>query len=88
MSLSHKDENQDSQMNSAQTEGSHSGQSRGKRISRQTIETLLEQNRRMRDLLESWPARKIMMGFEKDWNEKRTRFLDNNAPVSLESDQE
>lgn len=61
---------------------------KGKRISRQTIETLIEQNRRMRDLLESWPPRKIMMGFEKDWNEKRKRFLDNNSPVSLGSDQE
>ncbi|MCB1138128.1 MAG: hypothetical protein KDK23_05195 [Leptospiraceae bacterium] len=56
----------------------------GQKISRKKVETLLEQNRRMRDLLEAWPARKIMMGFEKDWNEKRERFLNHNEPVSLE----
>ena len=56
----------------------------GQKISRKKVEALLEQNRRMRDLLEAWPARKIMMGFEKDWNEKRLRFLNYNQPVSLE----
>ena len=72
-------------MNNSETESRAAG---GRRISRQTVETLLEQNRRMRELLESWPARKIMMGFEKDWNDRRTRFLENNPPVSLESPHE
>ncbi|MCB1166586.1 MAG: hypothetical protein KDK37_08735 [Leptospiraceae bacterium] len=54
------------------------------RISRKTVESLAEQNRRMRALLEDWPARKIMMGFEKDWNEKRLRFLEHNAPIEPE----
>ncbi|MBR33298.1 MAG: hypothetical protein CMN77_18505 [Spirochaetaceae bacterium] len=88
MSLSQDDENQNSTANSPASGSGEPDKSKGKRISRQTIETLLEQNRRMRDLLESWPARKIMMGFEKDWNEKRLRFLDNNSPVTLESDSE
>lgn len=60
----------------------------GKRISRNTVETLLEQNRRMRELLQTWPPRKIMMDFEKEWNEKRLRFLHHNPPVSLENSSE
>ena len=42
---------------------------------------LLEQNRQMRRLLEEWPAREIMMDYEKGWNEQREQFLAKHPPV-------
>lgn len=53
------------------------------RIKRSTVTTLIEQNRAMRELLESWPAREIMMDYEKEWNERRQRFLERSPEVEL-----
>jgi len=57
--------------------------SRIKQIRRAVLEELLEQNRIMRELLESWPARKIMMDYEKEWNEGREDFLNNHPPLDI-----
>lgn len=55
----------------------------GLRIKRSTIERLIEQNRAMRELLLAWPAREIMMDYEKEWNEQRQNFLDQNPEIKL-----
>ena len=55
-----------------------------KKIKKTLLQELIRQNARMRQLLESWPAREIMMDFEKEWNEKREQFLSSHVPPSLE----
>lgn len=64
------------------TEQKKSGGGTG-RIKRSTIIELHKQNQAMRELLLAWPAREIMMDYEKEWNEQRTRFLDENPEVEL-----
>lgn len=51
------------------------------RLTGAQLREILLQNRKMRELLAEWPARKIMMGYEKDWDEKRRRFFDDHPPV-------
>lgn len=55
----------------------------GKRqkIKESSIRLLVQQNQEMFELLQSWPEREIMMDFEKDWNEKRLRFLQKNPGI-------
>ncbi len=56
------------------------------RIKKATIAELARQNAAMRELLEQWPAREIMMDYEKEWNEHRTRFLQTNSPPEVDPD--
>lgn len=51
------------------------------RLTGAQLREILLQNRKMRELLADWPARKIMMGYEKDWDERRRRFFDEHPPV-------
>ncbi|MDH5655385.1 MAG: hypothetical protein OEZ34_05725 [Spirochaetia bacterium] len=39
---------------------------------------MIRQNKKMRKILECWPAREIMMDYEKNWNELREEFLNRN----------
>ena len=48
------------------------------------LQELLLQNRTMRELLTSWPARKVMMGYEKDWNQKRQQFLESHQEIDIQ----
>lgn len=57
------------------------------KISRRQIEIMKKQNEEMRKLLEQWPAREIMMDYEKSWDEKRREFLENNPPLNLFRDE-
>ncbi len=54
-----------------------------KKIKRSDLEEIIRQNRTMRTLLESWPAREIMMDYEKSWDERRRIFLDENPPAEI-----
>ena len=56
------------------------------RIRRTTVLELIRQNQIMREILESWPAREIMMDYEKEWNEDRESFLLNHPPAMTEDD--
>ena len=47
-------------------------------ITKSQIKELIRQNKEMRRILESWPARELMMDYEKSWNEIRTEFLEEN----------
>jgi hypothetical protein len=49
------------------------------KIKRSYIDSLIRQNREMRNLLETWPAREVMMDYEKEWNERREHFLAENT---------
>lgn len=55
-----------------------------KRIKKSDIIMLLEQNRQLRGLLEEWPAREIMMDFEKEWREKVDLFFQSQPTIDLE----
>lgn len=46
-----------------------------KKITIRTLKDIMAQNQEFRELLENWPAREVMMDYEKDWNEKRMRTL-------------
>lgn len=54
------------------------------RLTGAQLREILLQNRKMRELLAEWPARKIMMGYEKDWDAKRRRFFDEHPPVLVD----
>ncbi len=56
------------------------------RIRKSDIASLISQNQEMRRLLEEWPSREIMTDFEKEWNNKRTAFLEQNEPVHIPDD--
>lgn len=60
-------------MNEKGKENQESGKAR---LSRARIEEILEEYREMHALLASWPARRIPMDYEKEWDEKRRRFLE------------
>jgi len=47
-------------------------------ITKSQIKELIRQNKEMRRILESWPAREVMMDYEKSWNEIRKEFLEEN----------
>ncbi|MCB1309661.1 MAG: hypothetical protein KDK30_15835 [Leptospiraceae bacterium] len=51
-----------------------------RKIKRTVVLELYRQNQIMREILDDWPAREIMMDFEKEWNERREEFL-NNHPI-------
>ena len=55
-----------------------------KRIKKSDIVRLLEQNRQMRNLLEEWPAREIMMDYEKEWREKVDTFFQTQPMLDME----
>lgn len=55
-------------------------------IKKSAIRELIRQNNEMRAILQSWPARELMMDFEKTWNEKRLYFLDENPPSELKEE--
>lgn len=55
---------------------------RSVRLTGAQLREILRQNRLMREILEAWPARQVMMGFEKDWDQKRRAFLEEHQPVS------
>ena len=48
-------------------------------ITKSQIKELISQNKKMRKILECWPARELMMDYEKTWNELRTEFLQRNT---------
>lgn len=48
---------------------------RSVRLTGTQLREILRQNRMMREILEAWPARQVMMGFEKDWDQRRRAFL-------------
>lgn len=50
------------------------------KIKKSTIAELVKQNRELRACLEAWPAREIMMDYEKEWNERRQRALNLPEP--------
>lgn len=52
----------------------------GRRIRRVDLLELLRQNQAMRQLLDEWPAREIMMDYEKAWNERREALLNTATP--------
>jgi hypothetical protein len=54
-----------------------------RKIKREVIVELLRQNAAMRKLIEDWPAREIMMDYEKEWNEQRLEFLRVNPPIDF-----
>lgn len=54
-----------------------------RKIKREVIVELLRQNAAMRKLIEDWPAREIMMDYEKQWNEQRLEFLRVNPPIDF-----
>lgn len=56
------------------------------KIKKATVAELALQNEAMRELLEQWPAREIMMDYEKEWNEHRTKFLQTNSPPEVDQD--
>ena len=39
----------------------------------------------MRDLLEAWLTREIMMDFEKEWNQRREDFLSRHPSAELKT---
>ena len=49
-----------------------------RKIKRTVVLELYRQNQIMREILDDWPAREIMMDFEKEWNERREEFLNNH----------
>ena len=51
-----------------------------RKIKRTVVLELYRQNQIMREILDDWPAREIMMDYEKEWNERREEFL-NNHPI-------
>jgi hypothetical protein len=51
------------------------------RLTGPQLREILLQNRKMRKLLQEWPARKIMMSYEKDWDARRRRFFEEHPPV-------
>ncbi|MBW7857252.1 MAG: hypothetical protein H3C43_02880 [Leptonema sp. (in: Bacteria)] len=53
-------------------------------ISRSQLEELILQNQKMRELLQEWPARKLMMGYEKDWNLKREEFFLKHPKLTID----
>ena len=55
------------------------------RIRRSRLKEILEEYKTMHDLLRSWPAREILMDYEKDWDQKRIDFLRKKiAPPALD----
>lgn len=52
-------------------------------LSRSQLEELILQNQKMRELLQEWPARKLMMSYEKDWNLKREQFFLEHPPLDF-----
>ena len=56
------------------------------KIKKAVVADLVRQNEAMRKLLEEWPAREIMMDYEKDWNERRQRFLQQNPLPAIDPD--
>jgi len=56
----------------------------GTKIKRSVIFEMLKQNEAMRELLQTWPPREIMMDYEKTWNEKREEFLRHNPPLQID----
>ncbi len=52
---------------------------KARHIKRSELEEILNQNRAMRALLQDWPARKVMMDYEKEWDERRRALLENNS---------
>lgn len=56
---------------------------RSVRLTGTQLREILRQNRLMREILEAWPARQVMMGFEKDWDQRRRAFLEEHRPVSV-----
>lgn len=49
------------------------------RIKKALLREILVQNQEMRKLLEEWPARMVMMEYEKDWNDRRLRLLEKSS---------
>jgi len=53
------------------------------KIKKSDLQKIIDHNRKLRQLLKEWPARKIMMDYEKDWNERRQRLLSEQVPEDL-----
>lgn len=45
------------------------------KLTKRVVKEILMQNQEFRKLLDDWPAREVMMDFEKEWNEKRLHAL-------------
>ncbi|MCB1174639.1 MAG: hypothetical protein KDK39_13805 [Leptospiraceae bacterium] len=56
----------------------------GKRIKKSVVVELFRQNQAMRELLDKWPARAIMMDYEKEWNAERQELLARLEKLDLE----
>lgn len=54
-------------------------------IRRSELERLLIENETLAELLRTWPARKILMDYEKEWNERREEALRNQGRSELTS---
>ena len=55
------------------------------RIRRSRLKGILEEYRVMHELLKTWPAREVLMDYEKDWDQKRIDFLRKRiAPPTLD----
>ena len=50
---------------------------RRRSIRRSELERLRREHRELADLLRAWPARQILMDYEKEWNERRLEILAN-----------
>ncbi len=46
-----------------------------RQIRRADLERFLQQWKELREILEAWPARSILMEYEKEWNERRLQAL-------------
>ncbi|MBX7057988.1 MAG: hypothetical protein K1X75_07965 [Leptospirales bacterium] len=56
----------------------------GRIVKRGQLKELMRQNKVMRQLLEEWPAREIMMDYEKSWNERRQSLLQSSPLVEID----
>ncbi len=52
------------------------------KLTKEEVRELIKQYKIMRKLLETWPRRKIMMSYEKEWNLKREAFFKNHPKIS------
>lgn len=50
-------------------------------LTKQELKELVKQYKIMRELLETWPRRKIMMSYEKEWNSKRENFFKKHPKI-------
>ncbi len=52
------------------------------KMTKDEIKELIKQYKIMRKLLETWPRRKVMMSYEKEWNLKREAFFKKHPKIT------